>query len=68
MYCIHFLHDHRALALRWTISTDGLSEIITTHGTYLSSLSPMDLLEDLSGPDRVVLQTAPSDISIVYGY
>lgn len=61
MYCSSFLLDHRALALRWTKTTDGLSEIITTHGTYLSDLSPMEHLDNLSGTGLVVLQTAPSD-------
>ena len=61
MFSNHFLLDHQPLALRWTMATDGLSEIITTHGTYLSNLTPMELLEKLSDTVRVVLQTAPSD-------
>jgi hypothetical protein len=61
MFCKHFLLDHRALALRWAIHPDGLSEIITTHGIYLSTFSPIDLLENLSIKGRVILQTAPSD-------
>jgi len=61
MSCKHFLHDHRTVnALRWARTSDGLSEIFTTHGTYSSNLTPMDVLKKLS-KSRVVLQTEPSD-------
>ncbi|WP_252502048.1 competence protein ComK [Sporosarcina sp. Marseille-Q4943] len=40
------LLDYRALALRSAFSTDYLSEIITTHGTYYSKMSPIELLEE----------------------
>ena len=61
MYCKHFLLDHRAVALRWANNSAGWSEIVTTHGTYLSSFSPIQLLEEHPIPNRIVLQTAPSD-------
>ena len=59
MSCKRFLLDHRALALRWTKATDGLSEIITAHGTYLSHLSPMELLKNLNGKDQGHLTNSP---------
>jgi competence protein ComK len=40
------LLDYRALALKHAFSTEYLSEIITTHGTYYSKVSPVDLLEE----------------------
>src|SRR4051794_27210378 len=38
------LLDHRGLALKPYFSNGYLSEIITTHGTYYSKLSPIELL------------------------
>ncbi|WP_252502165.1 hypothetical protein [Sporosarcina sp. Marseille-Q4943] len=61
MSCKHFLHDHRTVnALRWAKTSAGLSEIFTTHGTYSSTLTPMEFLEKLPG-SKVILQTEPSD-------
>lgn len=57
----HFLHDHRSVnALRWAKTSNGLSEIFTTHGTYSSPLTPLNILKELT-ESRVVLQTEPSD-------
>lgn len=62
MYCKRFLHDHRTVnALRWAKSSSGLSEIITTHGSYLSDLSPMNQLKQLPQANQTILQTEPSD-------
>lgn len=47
MFCKSYLLDHRARALRWAKSNDGKSEIITTHGTYFSDLTPIELLEQV---------------------
>jgi hypothetical protein len=59
---IHFYYIFQIThAIRWAMNPGGLSEIITTHGIYLSSFSPIDLLKNLSKTDRVILQTAPSD-------
>ncbi|HEX5563442.1 MAG TPA: hypothetical protein VFX34_00670 [Sporosarcina sp.] len=62
MYGNRFLHDHRTVhALRWAKSSNGLSEIITTHGPCLSHLSPMELLKQLPKAHQAILQTEPPD-------
>ncbi|GEN82456.1 hypothetical protein SLU01_07680 [Sporosarcina luteola] len=48
MFSKSFLLDHRALALRWANGDDGLSEILTTHGNFLSNRNPMELLDQAS--------------------
>ncbi|MCM3709026.1 hypothetical protein [Sporosarcina luteola] len=62
MYCNYFLHDHQTVhALSWAKTTGGMSEVITTHGPYLSDLTPMELLKQLPEANQVILQTEPSD-------
>lgn len=48
MFSKSFLLDHRALALRWADADDGLSEILTMHGTFLSNHNPVELLDQAS--------------------
>ncbi|MCM3636689.1 competence protein ComK [Sporosarcina luteola] len=57
-----FSHDHQTVhALCWAKTTGGMSEIITTHGLYLSDLTPMELLKQLPEANQVILQTEPPD-------
>lgn len=48
MFSKSFLLDHRALALRWADAGDGLSEILTMHGNFLSNRNPVELLDQAS--------------------